>query len=233
MDITLGSSTLSTILIVDDEKNIVELAQLYLEKEGFKVASAANGIDGLEKAHALKPALVILDVMMPEMDGFAVCRRLRQTGDVPIIMLTARNEDVDKIVGLELGADDYLAKPFNPRELTARVKAVLRRYAVGQHPTKTLQLGDLFLDIEKREVTVKEERITLRTREFDLLSTLIQNQGIVLSRDRLLEMIWGYDYYGETRTVDVHINHLRDKLTGSLLVIESVRGIGYRLVEES
>lgn len=224
---------MATILVVDDEKNIVELARLYLEKEGFRVESATNGREALEKAIALRPSLVVLDVMLPELDGFEVCRRLRQEGDLPILMLTARSEDADKIVGLELGADDYLTKPFNPRELAARVKAVLRRYEAGQRSSKTSAAGEVRLDMERREVTVVGEEVALRTKEFDLLAALMQNQGLVLSRERLLEIVWGYDFYGETRTVDVHVNHLRQKLGGSRLNIEAVRGIGYKLTEES
>lgn len=230
----MSRKTMTTILVVDDEQNIVELARLYLEKEGYRVETAGDGREALEKAKRLRPALIILDVMLPECDGFEVCRRLRQDGDVPILMLTARTEDADKIVGLELGADDYLTKPFNPRELTARVKAVLRRYEVGQQrPTKVVELGELQLDFERREAMVAGKRVVLRTKEFDLLAAFMRNQGIVLSRDRLLEMVWGYDFFGETRTVDVHVNHLREKLAGSELNIEAVRGVGYKLVKES
>jgi len=222
------------VLIVDDEKSIVELARLYLTKAGYEVISAADGAEALKKVRAQRPDLVILDIMLPEVDGWEVCRRLRQSGDdVPIIMLTARGDDVDRIVGLELGADDYVVKPFNPRELVARVRAVLRRYEAGLKPTKAIALGDLRIDQERREVRVKDELITLRAKEFDLLAYLARNRGLVLSRDQILDAVWGYDYYGDTRTVDVHIAHLRDKLAGSGVAIETVWGVGYKLVAES
>jgi DNA-binding response OmpR family regulator len=225
---------MSKVLVVDDEKNIVELAKLYLTKEGYDVISAADGAEGLQKVKAQRPALVILDIMLPQVDGWEVCRRLRRAGDdVPIIMLTARGDDVDRIVGLELGADDYVVKPFNPRELVARVKAVLRRYEAGLRPAKTVALRDLHIDHERREMRVKDELITLRTKEFDLLAYLVQNRGLVLSRGQILDAVWGYDYYGDTRTVDVHIAHLRDRLAGSGVTIETVWGVGYKLVAES
>ena len=221
-----------TILVVDDEKNIVELVRLYLEREGFAVQSAAEGEDALAKAAALQPALIVLDLMLPKVDGWEVCRRIRAHSHVPIIMLTARNDDVDKIVGLELGADDYLSKPFNPRELVARVKAVLRR---AQRPADTgepLRLGRLVVDPMRREVTVAGKPVELRAKEFDVLLTLLQHQGLVLSREQLLNLAWGYDFLGETRTVDVHVAHLRNKLRGSGVAIETVWSIGYKLVEE-
>ncbi|MFQ6058462.1 MAG: response regulator transcription factor [Anaerolineae bacterium] len=221
------------VLVVDDEKNIVELARLYLTKDGYEVIRAADGEEALKKVKAQAPDLVILDIMLPKVDGWEVCRRLRQAGDdVPIIMLTARSDDVDRIVGLELGADDYVVKPFNPRELVARVKAVLRRYQAGLKPAKVITLGDLRLDQERREVRVKDELITLRAKEFDLLAYLAQNRGLVLSRDQILNAVWGYDYYGDTRTVDVHIAHLRDKLAQSSVAIETVWGVGYKLVAD-
>jgi two-component system, OmpR family, alkaline phosphatase synthesis response regulator PhoP len=223
---------MSTVLIVDDEPGIVELARLYLEQDGLRVVTAATGPDGLARHAEHKPDLVILDLMLPGLDGFAVCRELRRQGSTPILMLTARTDDTDKIVGLELGADDYLTKPFNPRELAARVKAILRRTQGGQRPTRALELGRLRLDLERREVTVDGQAVVLRTKEFGLLATMLENRGIVMERDRLLELVWGYDYFGETRTVDVHVMHLREKLAGSGVVIETVRGIGYKLVEE-
>jgi len=219
---------MATILVVDDEKHIVELAKLYLENEGYTVESAYNGREALEKARSLRPALIVLDLMLPEVDGFEVCRRIRKERDTPILMLTARSDDVDKIVGLELGADDYLTKPFNPRELVARVKAILRRYEASKL-TRRVEIGDLVVDLDRREATVKGKPIHLRTREFDLLAAFAQNPGIVLSRERLLDIVWGYDYYGETRTVDVHVAHLREKLRGSSVSIETVWGVGYKL----
>ncbi|TEU14308.1 MAG: response regulator transcription factor [Anaerolineales bacterium] len=219
-----------TILVVDDEANIIELAKMYLQNEGYVVESARDGREALTKIKSLQPALVVLDLMLPEVDGWEVCRKVRADLDVPIIMLTARSDDVDKIVGLELGADDYLTKPFNPRELVARVRAVLRRYEKSAAPTKPVHLGQVTIDPQRREVTVGGQQLDLRTKEFDLLWALAEHRGIVLSRDQLLDLVWGYDYYGETRTVDVHIAHLRDKLKGSDVVIETVWGVGYKLV---
>lgn len=221
-----------TILVVDDEKNIVELAKLYLEKEGYRVEDARDGAEALAKIKSLQPALIVLDLMLPEIDGWEVCRRVRRESDIPIIMLTARGDDVDKIVGLELGADDYLTKPFNPRELVARVRAVLRRYQKATRPERIVKIGQVTIDPQRREVKVKGKPIELRTKEFDLLLTLARHKGIVLSRDQLLDMVWGYDFYGQTRTVDVHIAHLREKLAGSGLVIDTVWGIGYKLVAD-
>ena len=222
---------MTTVLIADDERNIVQLARLYLANEGFTVESAANGVEALERIRHVKPALVILDLMMPEMDGWEVCRRLRRDSDVPIIMLTARGDEVDRIVGLELGADDYVTKPFNPRELVARVKAVLRRYDAGKVPTRTVQVGNLSIDADRREVTVDGRQIELRPKEFDLLSTLAKSPGVVFDRERLLKLAWGYDYFGDSRTVDVHVTWLRDKLRTSTARIQTVWGVGYKLVE--
>ncbi len=219
---------MTTLLLVDDEKNIIELERLYLEKEGYKVEAAHDGNAALEKFRALKPAAIILDLMLPGMDGWEVCRRVRQESNVPIIMLTARDDDVDKIVGLELGADDYLTKPFNPRELVARVKAIFRR-ANPAPKTARLQVGDLTVDLDRREAAVENRQLELRTKEFDLLAVLAQNPGIVLSRERLLEIAWGYDFAGETRTVDVHVAHLRKKMGNARTQIETVSGVGYKL----
>ena len=219
------------ILVVDDEPNIVDLATMYLEQEGYRVESAFDGAQALEKIQALEPSLVVLDLMLPEVDGFEVCRQTRVNSDVPIIMLTARDDDVDKIVGLELGADDYLTKPFNPRELVARVKAILRRADRSPRPNdKPLHLADLSIDPARREVTVGSEQIDLRAKEFDLLQAFAENKGIVLSRDQLLNLAWGYDFYGQTRTVDVHVAHLRKRLKGSQVQIETITGVGYKLV---
>jgi len=221
---------MATILVVDDEPNIIELARLYLEQEGYRVEAASSGSDALAKLDAIKPALVVLDLMLPDIDGFEVCRQIRARSDVPILMLTARREDVDKIVGLELGADDYLTKPFNPRELAARVKAILRRYQAGLRPGQAIEVGDLRIDLSRHEATIGGQPLRLRTKEFALLATLAQNLGRVIMREQLLEMVWGFDYYGETRTVDVHINHLREKIAGSNALIETVRGVGYKMV---
>jgi DNA-binding response OmpR family regulator len=224
---------MTTILVVDDEPNIVELAKLYLEQEGYRVESVGNGSDALLRLNSAKPSLIVLDLMLPDIDGFEVCRQIRKKSDIPILMLTARKEDVDKIVGLELGADDYLTKPFNPRELVARVKAILRRYQSGLRPGQAIEVGNLRIDPARHEATIDGQPLRLRTKEFDLLAALAQNLGVVLTRDRLLEMVWETDYYGETRTVDIHINHLRDKLSGANASIETVRGLGYKMTLKS
>ncbi len=222
------------ILLVDDEPNIIELAQLYLEREGYNIITAFDGKSALDAVEKQRPALIVLDLMMPEVDGLEVCRTLRGNKDpVSILMLTARDEDIDKILGLELGADDYLTKPFNPRELVARVKAVLRRSSTLSEVIleKQIQFGDILNDPRRREVRISGQPIEIRTQEFDLLYTLARQPGIVLSRDQLLDQAWGYDYYGNTRTVDVHIGHLRKKLSGSNVKIETVTKVGYKLVQ--
>lgn len=224
---------MTTLLVVDDEPNIVALAKLYLEQEGYRVEGVGNGNDALSKMNSIRPSLIILDLMLPDIDGFEVCREIRKKSDVPILMLTARKEDVDKIVGLELGADDYITKPFNPRELVARVKAILRRYKAGLKSGEAIEVGNLRIDLARREATIGGQPIRLRTKEFDLLATLAQNLGVVLTRDRLLEIVWETDYYGETRTVDIHVNHLRDKLRGANVSIETIRGIGYKMILNS
>ena len=225
----------NTILVVDDEKNIVQLARLYLGREGFRVEEAHDGKEALDKARALNPDLIVLDIMMPEMDGLSVCRELRKTSNVPVIILTARSDDVDKIVGLEIGADDYLTKPFNPRELVARVKAVLRRSQGHVEPESVLEVGDIRLDPLRREVTVAGGPVTLRAKEFELLQAFMRYQGHVLDRERLLSLVWGQDFYGDTRTIDVHVAWLREKLSGAKARVQTVWGVGYKLVldEES
>ncbi len=222
------------ILLVDDEPNIQELAKLYLEREGFRTLAVSDGQSAIDRVAKDSPALMVLDLMLPKVDGYEVCRRVRATSDLPIIMLTARDEDIDKIIGLELGADDYMTKPFNPRELVARVKAILRRSerapkAEGAGP---LRLADVTIDPARREVKVAGKAATLRAKEFDLLLTLAENRGIVLTREKLLDLVWGFDYFGQTRTIDVHVAHLRKVLAGSLLSIETVTGIGYKLVAD-
>ena len=220
------------VLIVDDEASIVQLAQMYLEREGFRVKSAPDGEAALDAVGKLHPALIVLDVMLPKLDGFEVCKRLRQRDEpVAILMLTARDEDVDKILGLELGADDYLTKPFNPRELVARVKAILRRGDRGADAFPApVQMGNLVIDPARREVHLGSRLLDLRTQEFDLLLTLAGARGRVLTREQLLQQAWGFDFYGQTRTVDVHVAHLRRKLEGSSVRIETVTGVGYKLV---
>jgi len=220
------------ILLVDDEPSITELARMYFERDGFRIQEASDGESALEAAVKHKPALIVLDVMLPKVDGFDVCRRLRSAGnDVPIIMLTARDEDIDKILGLELGADDYLTKPFNPRELVARVKAILRRSeSKKDSDDKPIHRGDLMIDPATREARLSSRTLDLRAQEFDLLLTLAESPGRVFSREQLLQLAWGFDYYGQTRTVDVHIAHLRKKLDGGSVKIETVTGVGYKLV---
>ncbi len=220
------------VLLVDDEPSILQLARMYLERDGFRIQEAVDGEAALEAVARQRPALVVLDVMLPKLDGFEVCRRLRaENNPVAIIMLTARDEDIDKILGLEMGADDYLTKPFNPRELVARVKAILRRSESKPASTgKTIHLGDLTIIPASREVRLAERSLDLRTQEFDLLLTLAEHRGLVLSREQLLQQAWGFDFYGQTRTVDVHIAHLRKKIEGSTVRIETVTGVGYKLV---
>ena len=220
------------ILIVDDEPPILQLARIYLEREGFHVHEAADGEAALEVVSRLQPALVVLDVMLPKIDGYEVCRRLRAAHNgIAILMLTARDDDVDKIIGLELGADDYLTKPFNPREMVARVKAILRR-GDDKYPkeSKPVYLGNLEIDPIRREVRVGSQTIDLRTQEFELLYTLAQQPGRVFTREQLLQLAWGFDFYGQTRTVDVHIAHLRKKLEGSSVKIDTVTGVGYKVI---
>jgi DNA-binding response OmpR family regulator len=221
---------MKTILVIDDERNIVELLRLYLEKEGWLVVTAADGEAGLELHRRHDPDLVILDLMLPRIDGLEVCREIRRRGDTPVVMLTARDDDVDAIVGLELGADDYVTKPFNPRALVARVKAVLRRSSGAVRAGRPIEVGDLRIDPPRREATVGDRRLELRAREFDLLAALARDPGLVLTRDALLESVWGTDFPGETRTVDVHVAEVRRKLGDDGPRIETVRGVGYRLV---
>ncbi len=223
------------ILVVDDEANIVELVRAYLEKDGFRVLEAQDGPSALRAVESHRPDLVILDIMLPEVDGWEVCKRIRSFSRVPIIMLTARDAEVDRIVGLELGSDDYLAKPFSPRELVARVKAVLRRSrASAEEEDRPLVIEDMVIDPSRRKVTRGGEEISLTTKEFDLLYVLALNRGIVLSRDRLLERVWGYTYAGDTRTVDVHLRHLREKLEpdpSNPRYLLTVWGVGYKFTE--
>jgi DNA-binding response OmpR family regulator len=220
------------ILLVDDEPYIISLAKMYLERDGFQTESVGDGLKALEAVERIRPGLVVLDVMLPGLDGFEVCRRLRGAGnEVPIVMLTARDEDIDKILGLELGADDYLTKPFNPRELAARVKAILRRMEKKTDiASAPMRLGDLEIDSACHTVTVSGLPVSLRTQEFDLLLTLAGQPGRVFTREQLLEKAWGFDFYGQTRTVDVHIAQLRRKLAASRIKIETVTGVGYKLV---
>jgi DNA-binding response OmpR family regulator len=220
----------STILVADDERNILELCRLYLTREGYTVETASDGQDALDRARRVKPDLVILDIMMPKVDGIEILRRLRKEGAIPIIMLTARGDDVDKVVGLEIGADDYVTKPFNPRELVARVKAVLRRTTHRMEADTTVGVGDVTIDPARREVSVAGRQIQMRSKEFDLLLALAQENGRVLTREQLISRVWGYDYFGDSRTVDVHVTWVRGKLEGTRAQIQTVRGVGYKMI---
>ena len=221
-----------TILVVDDEANIRDLARLYLEKEGYKVEIATNGAEALDMVRYIAPDLMVLDLMLPQVDGIEVCRRIRAKSDLPILMLTARDDDIDKIIGLEMGADDYMTKPFNPRVMVAHVRAILRRAKPSQERNADAirNVGNVHIDPAGRSVRVAGKRVELRTKEFDLLVTLVDHENRVLSRDQLLDLVWGYEYFGQTRTVDVHVAHLRDKLSNSTIKIETVWGKGYKLV---
>ena len=218
------------MLIVEDESSIASFVSLYLKNAGYGVRAVSNGADALAQVEAEQPALIVLDLMLPDMDGIEVCRRIRQRRDIPILMLTARDEDVDKIIGLEVGADDYMTKPFNPRELVARVKSILRRSAPAARDKESAQIrhGDLLVDSGRREVFVGEEEIQLAPKEFDLLWELLDHRGLVLTRDQLLERVWGYTFAGDTRTVDVHVRQLRRKL-GDASPIVTVWGVGYKV----
>ena len=219
-----------TILVVDDEPEIVRFVRAYLEDAGYRVVTADDGQQALFVARHEKPDLVILDLLMPGMDGWDFIRRYRRERDTPVIMLTARVEETDQVVGLELGADDYVTKPFNPRELVARVKAILRRIRRAARTDAPVHVGDVTIDPARHEVTIAGQPVNLRPKEFDLLLTLAEHRGIVLSREQLLNLVWGYDFYGETRTIDVHIAQLRKKLADSNAEIETVLGVGYKLV---
>src|SRR5262245_23402365 len=221
------------VLVVEDEESIASFVALYLKKGGFAVTIAGNGAEALAKAAAESPALIVLDLMLPDIDGVDVCRRIRQRSDVPILMLTARDDDVDKIIGLEVGADDYLTKPFNPRELVARVKSILRRSTTRRTLPEGgfLEHGGLRIDSGRREVTVAGDEVQLAPKEFDLLWELLDHRGLVLTRDQLLERVWGYTFAGDTRTVDVHVGQLRRKL-GEACPIVTVWGVGYKVATE-
>ncbi len=221
------------VLIVEDEPNIASFARMYLEAAGFHVTVADRGDEGLKLAEADPPHLVILDLMLPGVDGYEITKRLRRNGHTPIIMLTARDDAVDKVVGLELGADDYITKPFNPRELVARVRAVLRRAEGRQQSTAqpepvTIESGSLRIEVGGREVFVDDVGVQLTPKEFDLLVTLIENRGLVLTREQLLERVWGFTFLGDSRTIDVHVRQLRRKL-GDACPIQTVWGTGYKV----
>ena len=222
------------ILIIDDEPSIHTVVSAYLDAEGFEHLSAMDGPSGLKAARTFRPDVVILDVMLPGMDGIELLANLRRDSDVYVIMLTARTEEVDKIVGLSVGADDYLTKPFSPRELIARIKAALRRLQGATSSAEgalVLTFAHLRIDLSERRVWLGQQLIELTAIEFDLLVTLAQNQSMVLSREQLLEKVWGYEYFGDTRVVDVHIGHIRQKL-GDDRLIQTIRGVGYRFEDK-
>jgi len=222
------------VLVVDDEEYIVELITYNLVSAGYKVISANNGIDAIKLVKEEKPKLILLDLMIPGKDGYDVCKEIRSNSDmkgISIIMLTAKSEEFDKVLGLELGADDYITKPFSVRELLARVKAVLRRTSTKEEVSEVIAIGDLTANFEKREISIKEKVLDLTLKEFELLEILIKNKGKILTRETLLDKIWGYEYIGETRTVDVHIRYLRKKIElddKNPKFIETIRGVGYR-----
>jgi DNA-binding response OmpR family regulator len=222
-----------SILVVEDEQAIASFVSLYLKNAGYGVRAVTTGAGALNAVASEMPSLIILDLNLPDMDGIEICRRIRKTSDVPILMLTARDEDVDKIIGLEVGADDYLTKPFNPRELVARVKSVLRRSTSDRRIDggDEIRHGDLLVNAGRREVLVGDDEIQLAPKEFDLLWELLDHRGIVLTRDQLLERVWGYTFAGDTRTVDVHVRQIRRKL-GDASPIVTVWGVGYKVATE-
>jgi DNA-binding response OmpR family regulator len=229
----MSVATPKKILIVEDERDILQLVKLYLEKDGFRTATAMTGSEALKQVKAEKPDLIVLDLMLPEIDGLEVCKRLRSNADtamLPIIMLTAKAEESDTIVGLELGADDYVTKPFSPKTLVARVKALVRRLErQPSRETNQYQYGPLTMDLTRHEVSIGKQEIALTAKEFGLLEHLLRHPGRVLTRDVLLNAVWGYDYYGTTRTVDVHIRRLKQKLPLLEDAILSVKSLGYKL----
>jgi len=226
----VATSQAQTVLVVEDEPSIASFISLYLKNAGYRVKAVNSGGDALAQVELEQPALIVLDLMLPDIDGIDVCRRIRQRKDIPILMLTARDEDVDKIIGLEVGADDYMTKPFNPRELVARVKSILRRSTPARRASESAQIrhGELYVDSGRREAHVGEEEIQLAPKEFDLLWELLDHRGLVLTRDQLLERVWGYTFAGDTRTVDVHVRQLRRKL-GDASPIVTVWGVGYKV----
>jgi two-component system OmpR family response regulator len=220
------------ILVVEDDRTLLNVLKYNLTKEGYSVVTAVDGVEALEVARRDKPDFIILDIMLPKMSGFEVCRILRKEMTVPILMLTAKTEEVDKVVGLEIGADDYMTKPFSMRELLARIRAMLRRVEMQVPTTETLKLGDIEIDISRHAITKGGNILSLTPKEFDLLAFLAKNKGLVFSRDQLLEKVWGYDYAGDTRTVDVHIRWLREKIEDNPAKpkrLVTVRGVGYKL----
>lgn len=226
---------MNPILVIDDEELIRNLVRMYLEREGYEVEDAENGREALDKISKREYALLVVDVMMPEMDGWSVCREVREKSNIPIIMLTARGEEFDRILGFELGADDYLVKPFSTKELVARVKALLRRSGSNLAGSSSdLVFGSLRIEKEKHRVLLDNEPITLTPREFELLYFLAKNPGRVFSREQLMEMVWGYDFYGDARTVDTHVKKIREKLSHPEVrsMLATVWGVGYKFDPE-
>jgi len=217
-----------TVRLIEDEEAIAALVRAYLERDGYKVVWARSGGDGLAELPRHAVRMIVLDIGLPDMDGFEVCRQVRSRSSVPILMLTARDDEIDRVAGLEVGADDYVGKPFSPRELVARIKAILRR-TDGEGPQERLVLGDVELNSAAREVRVAGRSVDLRAKEFDLLAFLMENRGVVVSRDTLLDRVWGMEYAGGSRTVDVHVAQLRSKL-GRPSLIRTIRGAGYKAV---
>jgi two-component system response regulator ResD len=220
------------VLVVDDESHILELARLYLAREGYQIEAVADGAQAVPRFRQVKPDLVVLDIMLPNVDGLTICKEIRKQSQVPIIMLTARDEVTDKVVGLEVGADDYLTKPFHPQELVARAKALLRRANLEPDQPKLVRAGRLEVDLERHEIRFDGARLQLRPKEFDLLALLARHPGRVFQRSELLDLVWGYDFPGYTRTVDVHVQQLREKLgRGGVTdpTIQTVWGVGYKL----
>jgi len=229
-----GIAMPEAILIVDDEQDVLDLLVYNLQKAGYKILTARDGAVALQKARDEVPSLIVLDLMLPQMDGTEVCRHLKadpKTAHIPIIMLTAKAEEVDRVVGLELGADDYVTKPFSPREMTLRVKGVLRRTSGKSAPAEILKFADITVDLAKHEVTLKGKVVELTATEFKLLATLLERRGRVQSRDRLLTDVWGYEGDVDTRTVDTHMRRLREKLGKAADYVETVRGVGYRFAD--
>ncbi len=229
----MASVPAKKILIIEDERDILQLVKLYLEKEGFRTVTASTGAEGLNSAKQSKPDLIVLDLMLPEIDGLEVCKRLRsapETAMLPIIMLTAKAEESDQVIGLELGADDYVTKPFSPKALVARVKALFRRTDRSRQESQTTyQYGKLAMDLDRHEVTVQGKDVPLTAKEFGLLEHLLRHPGRVLTREVLLNQVWGYDYFGTTRTVDVHVRRLKQKIPLLDEAILSVKSLGYKL----
>jgi two-component system phosphate regulon response regulator PhoB len=226
---------MSSVLVIEDEKDIADLVEYHLKQSGFQVLTATDGGSGLEQAIKKRPSLIILDLMLPGMDGKDVCRALKSnpiTQTIPVLMLTAKAEELDRVVGFELGADDYVTKPFSPRELVLRVKAILRRKELPEEGEKIIQIGDLLIDLGRHQVSLKKSPVQLTSTEFKLLTELASNRGRVQTREHLLDKVWGYTYEGYARTVDTHIRRLREKLGDMAEYIETLRGFGYRFREK-